>query len=102
MSYLYYMTKIQFSSYENWSIDNSSNRAIIFFEIKSLVRRGVCVRHRPLPRKVERHQGVDQVRPAKGFIQSGWGERKYIPLRYAVPKLNQWGLCTYSCDCLSV
>jgi hypothetical protein len=30
----------------------------------SLVRRGVCARHKPLPRNVERYQGVDQMRPA--------------------------------------
>lgn len=28
--------------------------------------------NRPLPRNVERRQGVDQARPAQGFAQSGW------------------------------
>jgi hypothetical protein len=30
------------------------------------------VAHRPLPRNVERRQGVDQARSAQGFVQSGW------------------------------
>ena len=35
---------------------------IAFGNRYSLVRRGFCTRHRPLPRNVERRQGVDQVR----------------------------------------
>jgi hypothetical protein len=57
-------------------------------QLEDLVRRGVCARYRPLPRNVERNQGVDQARPAQGFAQSGWEGRT---LRCAVPKLNQWG-----------
>jgi hypothetical protein len=43
---------------------------------ENLVRRGVCARHRPLSRNVERRQRVDQARPAEGFAQSGWGIRQ--------------------------
>ena len=37
-----------------------------------LVRRGVCAGYRPVPRNVERRQGVDQAGPTEGFAQSGW------------------------------
>ncbi len=71
---------------------------------RTLVRRGVCARHRPLSRNVERRRGIDQARPAQGFAQSGWGmipagmrptrdakSAGVCDLRCAVPKLNQWG-----------
>ncbi len=38
----------------------------------TLVRRGVCAVYRPLPRNVERRQGVDQARSGQGLAQSGW------------------------------
>jgi hypothetical protein len=52
-------------------IDILSKRGKIKTEIESLVRRGVCAGHRPLPRNVERHQGVGQVKSIEGFTQSG-------------------------------
>jgi len=39
-------------------------------ELNSLVRRGVCARHRPLPRNVERRQGVDQVDDAIHILEA--------------------------------
>jgi hypothetical protein len=35
----------------------------VVIERENLVRRGVCARHRPLSRNVERRQWIDQARP---------------------------------------
>ncbi len=44
--------------------------------------------NKPLPRNVERRQGVNQAGPAQGPARCGWEAK---PLQPAVPKLNQRG-----------
>jgi hypothetical protein len=46
------------------------------------------VENKPLPRNVERRQGVNQAGPAQGPARCGWEAK---PLQPAVPKLNQRG-----------